>query len=500
MSDQEINGVKIKVFQETQTICITDLWKASGKPSYYRPDKWAKSDQIQEYLESLALALPDAVTRNKSGKISNFVGVYEVIRGGNRDFQGTYTNFHLASQYVECLSNEVKNWFLINVLGEKDDDVIEAEVEDTENDLSIIGSEEFYENVRITSDGRISVYDGIRFTTGHKNPWQVWNDHLELFPVFLHKTEEYKFPLRGGAGRSTPVATLQVFLEIVTTLPGSIASMIREKAVSVLIRAMNGDPTLIDEILDRVTDKTQLFDLQEAINERINNAFTGDNPVGTVQNPIEIITPELKATFIWINKVNEMTTLLGELASHVGNMVISRDNPHRPYSKSGKAKSRIIPLTLRSIEKISVLHVYQFKSDYIDDQDVVEFFSQRAYPEIAYRDKDNTIKCVVVHIVAPGGITKDALQRLNDIQYSLDMKYGKGVIKLDAMRLDELVWGEMYPKIKERYKDDDGCYGWHNLNKTVTSKCKKLCAKPEPKNELLQPTLFDFYPSMNEFL
>ena len=173
-----------------------------------------------------------------------------------------------------------------------------------------------------------------------------------------------------------------------------------------------------------------------------------------------------------------MTDLLVQLATHVGDMIIDRDLPHRPYGGvTSKAKSRIIPLMLRTLKNKDILHVYHFQCDYIDDENVVDIFKSRAYPEIAYRDfKDKGIKVVVTHLVAPGGVTKAAAERLKECQSDLDARF-KGAIKLDAMRLDELVWGEMYPAIEERYSDTSGKIAQHHFNRKITTICKKLCDK-----------------------
>ena len=157
-----------------------------------------------------------------------------MIRGG-RYSQGTFVSYDLAIDYTNILSEEIHQWFTSSL----------QRIEEVDNSKTLALSEfqEFDGNVRITPDGRVSVYDAIEYVTGYKNRYQVWNDLTERFPVFLQKTEEYKFEGRGGKARLTPVATLQVFLEILMTLPGRIAAQVREKAIRTLIRVMKGDPT-----------------------------------------------------------------------------------------------------------------------------------------------------------------------------------------------------------------------------------------------------------------
>lgn len=160
-------------------------------------------------------------------------------------------------------------------------------------------------------------------------------------------------------------------------------------------------------------------------------------------------------------------------------------------------------MTLKSIKDLSVLHIYWFDSTFVDDTDIVEIFYERALPQIAYDScKDKGIKIVVANIISPGGITEAGVERLKEIQKTLDCKY-EGKIQLNSMRLDELVWGFMYPAIEERYQDSSGKFATHHLNMKVKSICKKLCStkvnisnsKNRKELESTQLNLFDFLPS-----
>ena len=454
-------------------ISITDLWKTKGCPTPLRPDKWLKTEQMQEKFSKLAIVLEGEVDKDKKGNIVGIPGVWEVVRGG-RYSQGTFASYDLGLEYARLLSEEVYQW-LINILSNN----VADRKEDEKSYFPSLGvdAEDFKKaNVRVTPDGRISVFDGIGYTTGLKNPRDAWNDLIKRFPVFVGKCDKYKFPGRGGEARPTPVATLQVFLEILTTLPGRIAGTVREKAVSTLIRAMNGDPTLVEEIMDRISNPNDLRSIEESAKARRIVAYGKDMPSGTLDKPLLEITPEIKNGYGWVNQTPQMTDLLVELATHVGDVVIQRDSPHRAYSKTGKGgKSRIIPLTLKSIKDLRVLHIYWFDSSFVDDTDVVDVFLERAYPEVAYRDfSDKGIEIVVANLISPGGITKSGVERLRQIQETFDSKYD-GKIQLNSMRLDELVWGFMYPAIAERYQDGLGKFATHNLNMKVKSICEKLC-------------------------
>jgi hypothetical protein len=172
-----------------------------------------------------------------------------------------------------------------------------------------------------------------------------------------------------------------------------------------------------------------------------------------------------------------MQNLLVELATYIGDMVVDRKLPHRSYDSATKAKSRIIPLTIRALEDLNTLHIYLFQDNYVDDADVVDLFSEKAYPEVAYRDyAKKGVTAVVAHLVSPAGITVAGCQRLNEIQKTLNDKY-QNAIFLDAMKLDELVWGVMYPAIEERYRDASGKFASHQLNRKIRKICTTLCEK-----------------------
>jgi hypothetical protein len=300
--------------------------------------------------------------------------------------------------------------------------------------------------------------------------------------------EKYKFPGRGGAATPTPIATLDVFLEILIVLPGRIASAVREKAVRTLVRAMRGDITLIEEILDRIQDQKGLVDLEAMIRSRREIAYGSELPNGTLSNPLQAgqITAEVKTGYGWKNKTSQMVDLLVDLATYVG-MMIQRDFPHQALGGStSKTKNRVVALSLKTLKDLSTLHIYEFVNNYVDDEDVIRIFKLRAYPEIVNRDKPKSIQCIVAHLVAPGGITELGVEKLKECQRDLDRKY-HGAIKLDFMRLDELVWGEMYPAIEEQYTNQVGSNATRHLNRKIKSICKQLCVGVPASTKALSP-------------
>jgi hypothetical protein len=110
--------------------------------------------------------------------------------------------------------------------------------------------------VRTTPDKRVAVYDTVKAVTGAKNPHQVWNDMKKQYPEVLQKTENFKFPGRGQ--RSTPVTNKEGLVYVLSLLPGTVGHEIREDAAALIVRYIEGDATLAEEIIDRQDDPEQL--------------------------------------------------------------------------------------------------------------------------------------------------------------------------------------------------------------------------------------------------
>jgi hypothetical protein len=490
-ADWVYKEVPIYRLSKERMVNIANIWKAEGEPSRYRPDKWLKSEEIQEKLEAIAKIVGDGLARDEKGKIIKLPGLLEVRKGG-RYLQGTFVSYDLAIDYTQRLSIESHIWFAETISKERLKE--DKETKSQESSIFPVNIDDFGEDIRFTPDGWISVYDGIsavlrmsegldsgiewrslekkRFDDLARKQWERIQDKYSEVVTRCHN-----FRFSGKGQRDTPVADLQTFGEILVVLPGQMAARIRSEAVRTLIRAMKGDPTLIEEILDRIQNPEDLLNIEESIRARRIQAYGSDTPIaGTIDNPLTEVTPEIKSGYGWENKVKQMVDLLTELAVHRG-MFIQRESNHRAYSSTGKDKSRRIDLVLRTMENQETLHIYKFESTYIDDSTVVEAFAKRAYPELAHRDfSPKDVKYIVAHLVAPGGITQAAVGRLREIQAMLDAKYGQRIC-LDAMRLDELVWGEMYPAIEEKYQDASGRFGNLHLNSKIKKLCKQLCEK-----------------------
>lgn len=77
---------------------------------------------------------------------------------------------------------------------------------------NIISFDGFPEEIRMTEDGRYSVYDVIRFC-GKKSQSEVWKRLLAQYPDVVAKCENLKFP--GPGQRETPVAGREGILYII---------------------------------------------------------------------------------------------------------------------------------------------------------------------------------------------------------------------------------------------------------------------------------------------
>jgi hypothetical protein len=99
-----------------------------------------------------------------------------------------------------------------------------------------------------------AVYDIINKVTGCgvKSISIYWHRMLEVHPDLLTKCLNIQFPGRGQ--KETPTATVNVLVEIIMLCPGKIAKTVRMQAAKTLCRAMAGDLTLVDQILERHTE------------------------------------------------------------------------------------------------------------------------------------------------------------------------------------------------------------------------------------------------------
>ncbi len=115
-------------------------------------------------------------------------------------------------------------------------------------------------SIRVTPDGRYSVYDVIKLCTGSKNPRQLWNGDsasrktrqrglTERFPEVVRITDRFKFDGRGQ--KETPVAGREGILQIIGLLPGAIGQAYRAEAAKVFLQFLDASPELAESVIDR---------------------------------------------------------------------------------------------------------------------------------------------------------------------------------------------------------------------------------------------------------
>jgi hypothetical protein len=349
---------------------------------------------------------------------------------------------------------------------------------------------DFGDEARFTPDGRVSVYDGIsvilRISEALDNgvTWktlqrkqfddrarQQWSRLKKTHPEVVTRCHNFKFP--GRRQRETPTADLQTLGEILVLLPGSVAANFRAEAVRTLIRVMNGDPSLADEILARMkaSHVSEGFD-----------CIIADPPFyGTIDNPLPDKIPSLvKKGYGWQGNERLMEDWLILLISYRGGY-LSRQSPHRSTSLSEKVESRRIDLLVIPFfsSEHDALYVYEFKSNYVDGFDVSDAFYSKDYIDLAIRDFRKigfTFSKVVGCLVSPAGITDAGVRKLKEIEITLNKRYQSEnfTIVLDSLPLHKFVWDKIYPEIASRHEDEEGKFGYGFVNTEVKGLCYKI--------------------------
>jgi hypothetical protein len=117
--------------------------------------------------------------------------------------------------------------------------------------MNLISFEEISDSeIRVTEDGRVSVFDVIKFC-GKKNPRDTWTSLCEGYPEVVGKTDNYKFDGKGQ--RETPVANRKNILYIIGLLKGAIGKAYREDAANLFVAYSEASPELAGSIIDRAT-------------------------------------------------------------------------------------------------------------------------------------------------------------------------------------------------------------------------------------------------------
>lgn len=127
--------------------------------------------------------------------------------------------------------------------------------------------------IRRTPDGKCSVYDLIAVVGGQKNPHEVWKRLCKQYPEVLTFCENFKFPGRGQ--RETPVIDREGWAYILGLLPGVMGNKYRESSAELVIRYLDADVTLAENIVERTNDEDGLERLEARIKgKKIRKAHT----------------------------------------------------------------------------------------------------------------------------------------------------------------------------------------------------------------------------------
>lgn len=105
-------------------------------------------------------------------------------------------------------------------------------------------------NIRVTPDGRYSVFDVIKFC-GCKSQRQVWKRVVEQYAEVVTKCDNFKF--EGKGQRETPVAYRENIVYIIGLLPGAVGRSYREQAAKVFLAYLDASPELAGDIIDRAS-------------------------------------------------------------------------------------------------------------------------------------------------------------------------------------------------------------------------------------------------------
>jgi len=125
---------------------------------------------------------------------------------------------------------------------------------------------------RITPDNRISVMDMIE-ATGYMNPSEVWNRLKRDYPQVQEISDDFQFPGRGQ--RPTPVTGRVGFLEILALVPGRPGDMTRHELAEKYIRYLDGDVSMIEEMIDRQENVEDLERVKARTDARLSQKALG---------------------------------------------------------------------------------------------------------------------------------------------------------------------------------------------------------------------------------
>ncbi|MBD2569875.1 hypothetical protein [Anabaena lutea] len=209
-------------------------------------------------------------------------------------------------------------------------------------------------------------------------------------------------------------------------------------------------------------------------------------PLGSKDNPITEITKDIRNGYGWAGSEDIMEQLIVSLASYA-NLSPWRQVAQRTYYKTSKNKARRFDLLFQPkvsmYKKLSnVVILNEFKSNYIDYEDVKYAYEVKRYIDLAYNQFIHRSRLVmpssslVFQFISPCGITEDGLEALNEVQKHADEKYIEKIY-IDAVRLDDFVWNQLYPAIRQTYQDEQGDIGnqFFYVKDKIIQICLEIC-------------------------
>lgn len=100
-----------------------------------------------------------------------------------------------------------------------------------------------------------SIYDAIKLVTGNANERDVFGRLKITNPEVVAKVDNIKFPGKGQ--KETPCADAVTLVEIAYLCPGKAAAKFRRQGAELLCRALAGDLSLVDEIIEKHAEVDQ---------------------------------------------------------------------------------------------------------------------------------------------------------------------------------------------------------------------------------------------------
>jgi hypothetical protein len=112
------------------------------------------------------------------------------------------------------------------------------------------------DQIRITPDQKISVFDFIRVVGGSINPPQTLKRLAKEHPEVITFCYDWKFP--GARQRVTPVADKGGVLQILGLLPGAVGRKYRAEAAKLVLAFYEAPEELAVAAFDRITDPKKI--------------------------------------------------------------------------------------------------------------------------------------------------------------------------------------------------------------------------------------------------